>query len=282
MRFRVPELFLGCLLTVAVFATSMVFASRPSPQQSVHPVSESRSTLKPTSSADSDPAWSTWLTKDASGFFTAAQAFIGLIQAVLFFVQLRFMRQSLGDTKAAATAARDAATAAKQQVDVAKAQIDVTKIGIFDLERAYIDAGPVELKTQYVNTPGAIVFRPGDPMELVVTVGMKNTGRTRAAITCAHGEFSKNSLGDTPTYNRLIGETYLTDVSLSPGESHDFPFPFRCPDMSDQTFFGYVEYKDIFKNAHKSRFCARLRPSHENGKSGTIQFAGGDAWRECD
>jgi hypothetical protein len=79
---RIPELFLGCLLTVAVFAIGMIFLKEGD-----------------------------WLTKDAAGFFTFALVIVGALQAALFFVQLKFIRESLGPAKEAAKAAQAAAEA---------------------------------------------------------------------------------------------------------------------------------------------------------------------------
>jgi hypothetical protein len=59
MMFRTPELFLGCLLTVAVFSIGMLFSSP-------HP--------------DPDTAW---LTKDAAGFFAFVLVIVGGAQALL-------------------------------------------------------------------------------------------------------------------------------------------------------------------------------------------------------
>jgi hypothetical protein len=268
---------------VAVFAMGFIFSKEQTPGQTQQ-ITQQRISFDGHSAQnlDAEPTRLTWLTKDAAGFFTFGLVIVGSIQVIMFFIQLEYMRKGMEDATTAARAASNAAIAAKEQVEVAKAQIEITKIGIFDLERAYLDAGPVEIKTQFRNRPGAIVYRPGDPLEVAVTVGMKNTGRTRAAITSAHGEFSTNELGPTPIYNKLVGTTYVTDVSLSAGESEDFPFKFCSPHIGDQFFFGFIEYKDIFKNSHKSKFCVFLKPGRQNGESGKFHFSGSDAWRECD
>ncbi|MGA8695521.1 MAG: hypothetical protein WB689_17115 [Xanthobacteraceae bacterium] len=119
-------------------------------------------------------------------------------------------------------------------------------------------------------------------MEVVIKIGIKNTGRTRAAITRAYGEFSQKPLGERPIYNRLVGTSYVTDVSMGANDQADFPHNFRTRHVAEQFFFGCVEYRDIFKNTHTSRFCVRIFPASENGKSGKLQFAGNDNWRECD
>jgi hypothetical protein len=216
--------------------------------------------------------------------FTAGLIAVAVAQAGLFLWQLRYMRRGMKDAENAARAANDAATAAKEQVEVAKAQIEVTKIGIFDLERAYLDAGPTEIVTSFVMDPppASGFYQQGDPMEVVIKIGMKNTGRTRAAITRAYGEFSQMMLGEQPVYNPLIGTSYVTDLSMAANDKSDFPYSFTTRHIGDQFFFGFIEYKDIFKKTHTSRFCMRIMPALENGKSGKFQFAGNDRWRECD
>jgi hypothetical protein len=264
-RFKIPEILLGCLLTVAVFAIGVAFGLR--------------------TTADAGAGGTSWLVKDAAGFFTFVLVIVAAIQAWMFFVQLRYMRLSMHDTTEAAQAARDTAIAAREQVRLAADQIEVTRIGIFDLERAFLDVGPSSIVTSFVSDPPPAkgYFQPGvDPMEIIVKINLKNTGRTRAVIVCAYGEFSTNSLGATPAYNSLIGTKYVTDVSMSADGGADFPHDFRTRQVADQFFFGYVEYKDIFRRVHTSRFCMRLYPAYENGQSGRMQFAGADSWRECD
>jgi hypothetical protein len=64
-----------------------------------------------------------WLTKDAAGFFTFVLVIVGAAQLGLFLWQLRLIRESLGDTKLAAVAAKAAADAAKIQGETAICQL---------------------------------------------------------------------------------------------------------------------------------------------------------------
>jgi hypothetical protein len=217
--------------------------------------------------------------------FTAGLVVVALGQAGLFVWQLRYMRKGMKDAEHAATAANAAALAAQEQVEVAKAQIEVTKIGIFDLERAYLDAFPSDTKTQFVTDPppASGFFAAGDPMEIVVKVGMKNTGRTRAVISQAYGEFRTGTwLEDKPVYDFSKGTNYVTDLSMAADEAGPFLHDFRTREVVEQFFFGFIAYKDIFKNEHTSRFCVRIFPSSENGGVGKLQLAGKAAWREFD
>ncbi|MGX1323243.1 hypothetical protein AB7M17_006696 [Bradyrhizobium sp. USDA 377] len=85
MKFRVPEVVIGCLLTVAAFAVEMAFMP---------------------SARAGEPLLS-WFTKDASGFFTSLQFVVATIQAVLFVYQLRFIKGSLDVATRQACAAED-------------------------------------------------------------------------------------------------------------------------------------------------------------------------------
>lgn len=115
-RFRIPEIFLGCFLTVAVFATGMLVDGG---KQAANPASAERkqeavSNSHKTKSPDAELTGSTWLTKDAAGFFTFGLVLVGLGQAWLFFFQLRYMRIGMRDATIAAKASQlSAETAAR-------------------------------------------------------------------------------------------------------------------------------------------------------------------------
>ena len=162
---------------------------------------------------DKKVADETQRTADYTGWlalFTLLLFGTAILQAALFVWQLLYMRRSIEDAEVAATAAMTAANAAKEQVEVAKAQIEVTKIGIFDLERAYLDVGPSEITTSFVTDPPPVsgFFKLGDPMEVIIKINMTNTGRTRAAIVRAYGEFSQATLGEQRSYKLRNGCQY--------------------------------------------------------------------------
>jgi hypothetical protein len=265
-RFRIPDVVLGCLLTVAVLAIGMTLGLRTS----VGP--------------EPDATGASWLMKDAAGFFTFCLVVVAIVQAWLFLRQLRMMRLAMRDTAEATRAASDAAKAATAQVRLAEAQIEVMKIGIFDLERAFLDVGRFSIVTSFVThpPPASGFYQHGvDPLEVVAKFSLKNTGRTRAAIIQAHGEFAQgtNPSGE-PAYSHLVGTTYRTDFTLSAGVEAEFPYAFKTRVVTEQFFFGYVEYEDIFRRRHTSRFCLRIYPVGENDKPWKWQLAGSDKWRE--
>lgn len=88
----IPELFIGALLTIAIFLVGLVSTG------------EVVSALPKGS----------WLTKDAAGFFTFLLVVIGGAQLLLFYWQLHYMRRGIDNAAAAARAARDSAVAAAE------------------------------------------------------------------------------------------------------------------------------------------------------------------------
>src|ERR1700738_353423 len=67
----------------------------------------------------------------------------------------------------------------------------------------------LKLNSSRTRPPPAVSLRRGDPMEIVVKVGMKNTGRTRAVISQAYGEFRTGTwLEDKPVYDFSKGTNY--------------------------------------------------------------------------
>ena len=190
--------------------------------------------------------------------FTALLACVAGVQAALFLVQMR-------------------SESAKAQVELAKAQIDVMRIGIFDLERAFIDLSPTNIVTRNVKGPsyGGLAKK-----EVVVTLMLHNTGRTACNVRIVYGEFAKElPPGEKPVYNF---EPTVVDLGLAAGQRgalHPIEF---VTDFSEQYFWGYIEYVDVFKNRHTARYCTYIVPSIDMDVSGKFQLAGADAWRECD
>jgi hypothetical protein len=170
MKFRTPEIFVGAFLAVAIFAMGMLFASSQKPSGATQQVAAAKATDQDeqTNAPDSDLAGSTWLTKDAAGFFTFVLVGVGGIQAWFFWVQLRLIRESLTDAKTAADAAKESADAAKMSAD-----------HIPRVERAYLFLG-LDYNAEFRD------FAPGyaaDNSSLTtMEFGFKNHGRTPALV----------------------------------------------------------------------------------------------------
>jgi hypothetical protein len=160
-------------LTVAVFATGMLFINWQQPGSTTQPVKhqEAQSQGHKAESPDFELAGSTWLTKDAAGFFTFGLVAVGIGQAVLFFIQLSYMRKGMDDAAIAASAAKEAADTAKIQAVIARETPDIMQDTAHRQLRAYaIVSG---------------VARTKDPGELegpgfAVLVDVENYGQTPA------------------------------------------------------------------------------------------------------
>ena len=145
-----------------------------------------------------------WITHDAAGFFTAWLVIVGFGQAGLFVWQLLYMRQGMKDATMVAQAAQASAETAKEQVAL-------TKMGVIDLERAYLAAGPTNIRKMIVTQ--LRLEDHGSTWETVVLIHVHNTGRTGATIVKLYGEFSQTPPeGNTPIYEN--GDWTETDLSI--------------------------------------------------------------------
>ncbi|MFH1342707.1 MAG: hypothetical protein ABIL01_16130 [Pseudomonadota bacterium] len=177
-RFRVPEIFLGCFLTIAVFAMGMLFG--PYPQPPAHQVSatasQSESKVK---HPESEPSGWAWLSKDAAGFFTFGLVAVGIGQAILFFIQLRYMRVGMAD-------ATMAANASKTSADAAMKSATVSERALTELERPWVFAfGAAVVQTNMV---GGWVFE----------YKVANYGKMPAIIEVANIGLVTSDCGEPP------------------------------------------------------------------------------------
>jgi hypothetical protein len=223
----------------------------------------------------------------AVAFFTFGLCFIAAVQAGLFVVQLRYMNQGLADAKEAADAAKDAAIAARANAETAKEQVAITKMGVIDLERAYLAVGPTEIVVDFIRSDIAKArghFVVSDPKEVTVHLLVQNTGRTGATIKKIYGILTEQApIGDVPLYPPLADQPVITDLAIPAGTGTKLdPFEFKSDYVGNQFFWGYIEYRDIFKNKRTSRFCAHLEVAARGDSRGKFQIAGSEGWRECD
>jgi hypothetical protein len=106
LKFYIPEILLGVLLTIAVFGMGMLFQSS-SHQPSSNPPNSTAEQIQ--NAHKPDPFSWDWLTHDGVVFFTCVLAFVAVVQAVLFLWQLSYMSKGLKDAAIAAKAAKTAA-----------------------------------------------------------------------------------------------------------------------------------------------------------------------------
>ena len=136
------------------------------------------------------------------------------------------------------------------------------------VERAYIFIQPSE--------KGGF-FGPDE--KTVAFVEVQNFGPTPGFLETLYGEFSPTKPnGRKPRYDPSKGTKFAVDDIIG---KFDVPTPldqrFETSGVEPVYFFGYVEYRDIFKRRHTSRFCALLKPVE-----GTSALAGERAWSSWD
>jgi hypothetical protein len=113
-----------------------------------------------TARTDQDKTDRDWLTRDATGLFTALLFVVAGIQAILFLVQLKLIRESLDPAKAAANAAYRAIDEAEKRDKI--------------LQRAYLWPGY------------GLLILDQQTVRFGIHLGIRNTGRTAGIIKTVH------------------------------------------------------------------------------------------------
>jgi hypothetical protein len=117
-----------------------------------------------------------------------------------------------------------------------------------DTERAYIFGTP-QIDTKQTQNIGNIF----------IEVMLQNYGRTVGTIKIIYGEVSLNVQPfGKPVYKNGSARTANGALGPTAGIPVRAPVTFECPVTSDFYFFGYIDYDDIFRRPHTSRFCARI------------------------
>jgi hypothetical protein len=116
-----------------------------------------------------------------------------------------------------------------------------------DMERAYIFGTP-QIDTE--KSVGGNTF---------VEIMLHNYGHTPGTVKIIYGEvfLATEPFGD-PIYKN--GSPRAANGMLAPtlGNPLRAPVTFECPVKADFYFFGYVDYDDLFRRPHTSRFCAKI------------------------
>jgi hypothetical protein len=148
------------------------------------------------------------------------------------------------------------------------------------IERAFIFGGPLFISQQPVllgtpPLPGVIANADGTSSVKIVA---QNFGRTPGIIKRVFVQFSLNEpMGDQPVYG--TGQSHAPDLILQPNNPI---YPIRQEPFSSQYTvshycFGYIEYIDMFRNIHTSRWCFRIFPGQARS-----ELAGSAAYNEWD
>jgi hypothetical protein len=246
MRFRVPELFLGAFLAVAIFSMGMMIASsRFQPSRAEQQDTSGQHADKKTD--QSRETKSLWIPEDATGFFTLwIAAFTGILA-----ISTIFLWRS---TRDAAVAGR---VAAEHIPRVERAYLFVTvKAENFGV-----------ILTEYTKmTDDNLKERSGS--NLVVDFSIENEGKTPAVIRSVSAQMLHyKGLPDEPGYgapldlpkNRFLG----AGKEIKPSIMVDMLAPtYGTVGMlmraeSAIWFYGRVTYDDIFGDGHEHCFCWR-------------------------
>jgi hypothetical protein len=188
-RFRFPEVLLGFLLAIAMFAVGIVL----SPHQ-------------PTSSAvavgDHKPSpfsWD-WVMGDATAFFTGALVIVAMAQAALFIWQLRLVKRSLGPAEEAANAAKLNAEA----VMVAEAAQIYLTVDHSNLETMYGHG------RHYDNSP---TMHPSPSEPPWIEYRLKNYGKSPAIIqSVLHGIWIEDIAATGTAREYVLGQEAMEIV----------------------------------------------------------------------
>jgi hypothetical protein len=251
-RFRTPELFLGCFLTVAVFATGLLFVHWQQPGNATQTVKEQAAPGegRKAENPDSELTGTTWLTKDAAGFFTFGLVVIGVGQALLFFVQLRYMRQGMEDATTSARAARDGAHAARDSADV-------SKLAMTAGQRAYVHYHGCRWISHVSTVDGSIFWR--------IRPCWTNAGNTPARKTkvYAHYELLDAPLPDDYPF-QPDSVTAVEGMIAAKGLIESGPRDIAGTDLLDVAegrkhlyIWGTITYRDVFPDTPEriTKFC---------------------------
>ncbi len=136
--------------------------------------------------------WFVWLTKDASGFFTFVSTIIIFGQAILFFMQLKFIRAGMHDTTIAANAARDGALAAFEANKITQ-------------ENFLYERRPWLL---WSIPPISVIKNNGRHLEINIVGDLSNIGKAPALVIMYFGKFYTTG-NNEPAVNK--GMAYFTE-----------------------------------------------------------------------
>jgi hypothetical protein len=177
---------------------------------------------------------------------TTALVVVGIAQLLLFLYQLRYIRETLEDTKVAADAARDSAKAAMESAEAER-----------NVDRAYVFATVTFPFHQLIQSETALN---------TATVTLRNYGQTPAVLVkfradhfFCPGHTFPSELGPS------VSDKTIPDGLVIPASGgEEFPVNFVMPGRKwaeveniNEMFGirGLVNYKDVFGATHETGFC---------------------------
>jgi len=138
----------------AAYLTAMIFvfssSEQPCPETNKQ---RCQDRAQETSTDQQDKSFRHWITHDAAGFFTLWLVIVGGCQLALFWVQLKYIRESLNDAAAAADAAKNSADLAREEFNATqRAKLVVREL--LKLPR-HIERASVEVRYVVANVGGS-------------------------------------------------------------------------------------------------------------------------------
>lgn len=235
---RATNWIFGAITAALLFAVGFVVGSSPQPIGSTEKQS-SKSTQQHSDYYYGYRALRDWFTKDAAGFFTALLFVLGSSQLVMFFIQLKLIRESL-------TPAEEAAKAALANAEHVKR-----------VERAYVF---IEPRLTHMGA-SRIQFH----------YGIKNYGKTPAIVKSIGVSTAILDAGPDNTIHAST-ETLSDQLVLAPDES----WPLNRDRLKDCTwdkaqlddlvqrrihvwFYGTIVYEDVFGIERVTRFRWKIK-----------------------
>jgi hypothetical protein len=252
VKFRIPEIVLGVLLTVAVFAAGYIAASPvPPPNQQIEAAGHPQATNEGADhAAEKQIAYYTkWL-----AWFTAALVAVSGIQGY-------FLLRADKTARIAANAA-DLSAKAAVGIQLPIIRLFASKFVISDKPDALggtIVPNPIDYKTEYAR-PYSMTF--------------KNIGRSAAYPTEFGFGWTHTELPAEPVYANAFscdpGQIIAEDGDFTPTESIvvHLTDEIRAAIKAGKILrvFAYIKYTDFLESPHETRYCWRL-----NGRNGLVR-----------
>jgi hypothetical protein len=240
MKFRVPEIFLGVFLTIAIFSIGFTFGLPVRPKPS-----------------GSEPIQSLWIPTDSVGLYTMVLAGFTFLLVVVSGAQGYFILRADKTARAAADAAKQSADAAKRSADVAVAVelpiILFTTIKLVKIESDEPVSSGVPPSTTFLN------------------MSYKNSGRTAATLIDQCVEHVViDRLPDVPIYEHIFPfapGTLIEPGRATPASIQNYFIKLtedNIANMEDGSkslwVYGYIAFRDFLGDRHEAKFCARWVP----------------------
>jgi hypothetical protein len=194
---RIPEVCFGALLAVAIFSIGFVVGTLPFGQSTQHPGAV---------------RW--W--QDPLANLILGLVLVGIFQAVLFYIQLRNIRKSLGPTEAAASAARSAAE------------------HIHKVERAYVFGAPGHCEPT----------QSGRKFYLT----LDNYGKTPGIVTKVYYKLLVTLPIGGPDYSDPTPENMILEPSNGSAGKPRARYSLNVTTPCEQFLAGRIWYLDLYSN----------------------------------